>query len=702
MEASYNPVAANATSPDAPNAPLVHRWMGAINAAKKHRKTEFDDVADEARQFFDGERNFMWKDMEKQMSEQTGQGFLAGSQMLPQFKISINRMFDAVAMFGPSLYHQNPTIAVNPRSPLSISIDTFYATNPQATQLVRMIPAMQQGAIANPQIMQMAIQLQEQYEQAVTETELRKIVATDHSLILESLSNYYQKEGSKKDEARLAITEAIVTGLGLLEIVYDSPPGGGPRTPQSRFLSNRDLYVDPDACYWRDVQFIAIRRIAPTNVVERRFNLPPGYLKGKHASNTALAGKSPLSSDTKRHGDGKITGVAHDMVEYYDVYSKNGAGQRLKIGENDKQLEGLDSLGDYVYLAICPTCPKHPLNLPTMIPLADPVTGEASPEALEATAWPAPFWDDAATDGGWPITRLMFYQSPGKVWPISMAKPCLPEMRFVNWMMSFLADGVAVGSKIYPAVVKQAANSLREQLESGSGPFTILEIESISGKNINEIVTFLKAPAFNLDIYTMLERVNDRIDKALGLTELMYGMSGRQMRSAAEAQYRQSNVNIRPDDMASQVEDWLTVTAIREIQILRWNGSYEDVEPIIGTLAAQVFETQILTQDVSSITREFNFRVEAGTARKPNKDTRITQLSEIGQYLLPVTQQAMTMGVPKPWNAFIEDMARAMDMDPSRYMLSDQDQAQMLQFKMVSEQPPMPPEAEKPPKKESA
>jgi hypothetical protein len=689
MEASYPqaqqaPPTADGTKP---LAVLVSRWRKAIEAARKHRKEEFDDTADEARNFFDGPKNFMWKDMEKQLREQLDQGFMSGGQLLPQFKISVNRMFDAVAMFGPSLYHQNPTIAVTPRAPLTVSIDTFYAHDQQATQLLRMIPAMQAGLVADPDVMEMAIQLQEQYERIVEDTEMRKIVNDDHAVILETLANYYQKEGAKKSESRKAITEAIVTGLGLLEVVFEESPGGGPRIPQSRFISNRHFYVDPDATEWRDATFIAIRRCSPANVVEQKFGLPPGSLKGQHASNTALAGKP--TNTAKRHGDGKIANTVHHMVEYYDVYSKNGAGQRLKTGETDRQLTGLEAIGDFVYLAICPTC-EYPLNLPPSIPLMDPVAGEPTEEALLATAWPAPFWDDAATDGGWPVTRLIFYDSPGKLWPISMAKPCLPEMKFVNWIMSFLADGVAVGSKIYPAVTKSAANNLREQLASGQGPFTVLELEAISGKNINDIISFLKAPSFNIDIYNMLERANDRIDKALGLTELLYGLSSRQMRSAAEATYRQSNVNIRPDDMASQVEDWLSITATREIQMLRWNGGHEDVEPILGGLAAHIFTTQILTREVSSITREFAFRVEAGTARKPNKDTRIAQLNEIGQYLLPVAQQALMMGVTKPFNAFMEDYGRAMDIDPSRYMLDEADQAHMLQFRMATEAPPAP------------
>lgn len=680
METEYNPLLANQQHTPSRLAPLVNRWRGAITSAKTHRKKNFDEDADEARNFFDGPKNYMWDKVAEAARDQIDQGFLAGSSLVPQFKISVNRMFDAVAMFGPALYHQNPSIAVTARPPISVSIDTFYAHDPQATELLRMIPAMQQGLVGDDQLMEMAIMLMEQYEAVVRDTELRSLVNRDHALILEALSNYYQNEGDKQSEARKAITETIITGLGLLEPVLVQPPAGGPRIPTCRFLSNRDFLVDPDAAYWRDVTWIGIRRVSPVNVVEARFGLPEGSLKGRFASNTAADSGAARGKPTDK--EGKIAGVSHDLIEYYDIYSKNGAGQRLKIGEKERKIVGLEGLGDFVHLSIAPTIP-FPLNLPSADMLLDPETGEVPEETLERTAWPAPFWDDSFSDGGWPVVRLVFYESPGKLWPLSMCKPVLPEMRFMNWCMSFLADGVAAGSKIYPAVMKEAAENLRTQLASGSGPFTVLELEAITGKNINDIVTFLKAPTFNIDIWNMLAQVDQRIDKGLGLTELMYGMSGRQMRSAAEAEYRQSNISIRPDDMASRVEDWLSITAAREIQLLRFHGKFEDIEPIIGGMGAHIFETQILARDVSSVTREFTFRVEAGTARKPNKDTRIGQLNDIGQYLLPVAQEALQLGISKPFNAFIEDYGRAMDIDPKPYMLTEEDEQTMIQMRIL-------------------
>lgn len=653
-----------------PLQPIVDRWRRVFASARKDRKKKFDVYADEAMSFYDGPVNHMWSSLRKQKSG-GHDGFLAPDVQLPNFEMSVNRLFEAVSMFGPTLYHQNPVIAVTPKTVPDISIETFYSANPEAMQILEQAQAVQAGVVNDPYIAQTLQQLYQFYNQSQEIDRKAEGVDRDHSHVLEKISNYIQQEGSKQDEARMAITEAIITGLGIVEVTMEQPPGGGPKMARSRYRSNKDLLVDPDASYWRDVTWIALRSIQPANLVEKKFGLPPGSLKGKYAK---LSASESADRGRKRNGDGSTAGVSHDLVEYYEVYSKNGCGNNLKLQEKDKNIAGLEMFGDYCYLAICEQCP-YPLNLsPAVLESGD------TQQILDKVSWEVPYWDDYWSDGGWPICRLSFHNKPGEVWPISMVKPCIGELKFVNWCMSFIADKVAAGSKIYVGCMKQAAENIRTQLTSGSGPFSLIELEMISGKSLNEVISFLQAPNFSIDIWNMVAQVNEAIDKRLGLTELMYGQSSRQMRSAAEAQYRQQNVNIRPDDMASKVEDWLSLTAVREIQAMRFLAEYEDVQPIVGETAARVFAEQILTDDVSRITRDFSYRVEAGTSRKPNKDAKIAQLADVGQYILPVIQQAMMSGVTRPYNAYMTALGRAMDMEVDEFLLGDQEQQMLMQM----------------------
>lgn len=697
-----------------PLAALAKRWVSVIRESEKVREDEFMQWANEAMQFFDGPLNWMWEQSRKTTGGGNANGFLSdeGEGHRPTFLMSVNRLFEAVSLYGPVLYHQNPVISATPRRFPSISIDTMFAASPEALQVLSLMPQVEQGLVKDRQVIEMIQEMQVQYAMISEQQRQVETIKEDHAKIFEHYANWLQQESDKKSQARLAINEMIITGLGLMEIYPDQPPGASIVLPRSRYRCVKDLYVDPDAKYWKDVTWIALRTCAPVNQVEAKFGLPPGSLKSQYSSKSAAGAVRPQQKP--KDGKGNPAGISHDLIEYWEVYSKNGAGQNLKAGKDKYATEipaWLSELGDFVYLAVCNAC-EYPLNMsPDTMQAAAELDEQAAAimeqiEAMEAvgqstegvempqtgidflsqkTAWSVPYWSDVYSDGGWPIVRLSVYDKPGQTWPISMCKACIGELRFINWCMSFLADGVAAGSKTYVAVMKEAAASIREQIMNSTGPFSLIELEKITGKTINELVQFLQAPSFNVDIWRMVAEVNEQIDKRLGLTELMYGLSSRQMRSAAEAQYRHSTINVRPDDMASRVEDWLSLVVTREMQCLRWVANYEDVLPVLGEAASQVFATQILAQDVEAVTREFAFRIEAGSARKPNKDTKIAQLNDLSQYLLPTLTPLAINGVIGPFNAFMKDLGSAMEMDSTPYLLTPEDSMALRMLQMPPE-----------------
>ena len=103
----------------------------------------------------------------------------------------------------------------------------------------------------------------------------------------------------------------------------------------------------------------------------------------------------------------------------------------------------------------------------------------------------------------------------------------------------------------------------------------------------------------------MVSEVLDMIDKRTGLTELLYGLSGStQIRSATEADVRNQNVSVRPDDMASRVEDWLSSCALKEMEAAEWSMSAEDIYPILGQVGAIVWDQQISQTDFERTVRD--------------------------------------------------------------------------------------------------
>lgn len=612
---------------------IVAAWLSKIELAIKVREEEFGQFAREAMNFFDGEHNWMWRDQ----YARGGGGFLdKDGGTLPTFRISVNKLFEAVAYFGPTMYAKNPNALVEAIMPPEIP--------PEALGVDPMDPyAMQEYALlAQQQAMQMV------QKQACASVKT-------------SYLNWLQRETDKKTESRKAITEALVAGVGYLETIMHQPPGSQMVMPKSRYVAWTDVVYDPDACYFEDVQWMAVRRVMPVNKVERTFGYQPGTLIGQHQSYA-----SQPSMIAKKESRQNRSGKSFDLLEYWDVYSKNGFGDLLFEDAQIPTAHKFDYsvLGDYCYIACARSIPQ-PLNVPQMV-----LEGSDPQELMQRVQWPIPYWYD---DNGWPVARLFYYDKPGSIWPISLFKPAIGELRFINWCLSFLADKVAASCQTYVGILKEAGTEIQRQIAGKSCPFTVIEIATALGKPLDQLVSFLQTPQFSLDIWNMIAQVLDLIDKRTGLTDLIYGMSTSQYRSAAEANVKQGNTQVRPDDMASKVEDFLSEVETREMQAARWFCEAKDFVGPCGQMGAMVWQNYVMTSDVEDIVRGYTYTIEAGSARRPNKAEKAEQLISLGQYVLPVMQEMALGGMVDPWNAFIADLAKNLDINPQPYLLAAPD-----------------------------
>lgn len=649
---------AKESSANHPLRPVCEQWLQKIEIAQKYKQDRFGKYADEAAKFFDGPHNFMWDN--DYAAPSGGGGFLqrgAAGDMMPTFRMTVNKPFEAVALFGPAMYHQNPNVQV--------SRDIEPLVDPMALGL-------DDGT-------QESMLLWQQFQQQMDND---RRVDTTVASVLQTYSNWLQREGDKKTQARRTICEAIVKGCSLMLTGVRVPAGSQMRIPVSRYKSIDDLQVDPDAEYWEDVQWVAIRCVHPVNLVEEEYGLPAGSLKGAIQSGNAQGNTSGSPRERterqRREAQDRKNGRTHDLIEYWKIYSKNGAGDHLaQTSKNNLVYSKFDltQLGKFAYLVVAKGVP-YPLNLPSFA-LDQP------PDALfQAAQWPIPYWADENSDGGWPFSRLFFFDRPNSVWPVSMFKPVIGELRFVNWCMSFLADKTAASCTTYVGVVKAAAAAIQKQFNPDSlhVPYKVIEIASDLGRSVNDLVSFIQAPNFPADIWRMVSEVMEQIDKRTGLTELVYGLSSRQLRSAREADVKEQSISIRPDDMASQTENFLSCVAGKELQAAQWSCAPEDVVGPLGPVAAKVWADHISTRELDQLFRDFKVRVEAGSSRKPNKGVRIDNLNQLGQAIMPAVQEMAMAGNVGPWNAYISEMARALDIDAAAFLL----------------QPPPPPEQQGP------
>jgi hypothetical protein len=380
----------------------------------------------------------------------------------------------------------------------------------------------------------------------------------------------------------------------------------------------------------------------------------PGTLKGNLESLGNQYGSMTNLLEIQR----RAKGYSNDLLAYWKIYSRMGMGARL-AGVDSAVAQQLEVFGDHAFLVVAPghCCP---LNLPLHIPMEDD-------EIQQRAQWPIPFWADRASP--WPWTMLAFHHIPRKIWPMSHLKPAMGELMFLNWAYSYLATKIAVTSRDILAIAQAAANEFKEALISGKN-FAVAEFTLQGGfKSVSDLIQFIQHPPMNKDIWDVIQAVETNFERRTGLSELMYGQSSRQMRSAQEAELKGDQLRIRPDDMATRVEEGMTALARKEALAARWFLTGQDVAPVMGQVGAQLWDQLIATSDVGAV-MEYEYRIEANSVRRPNRDRDASNMDKAVQNLFqPLYAYATATMDVKPVNALIVDWARSIDLEPDRYLL---------------------------------
>jgi hypothetical protein len=618
-------------------------WLSKIKQAEKHKRP-FTEDAKEAMNFFDGSGDWFWKDKSR-----VDAAF--PKIQPPSFRMSTNKVFEAVKLFGSVIYARNPVRTVTPRTfpvipPSALGIDL---NQPQ-----QMDPAT--GAMMpDPRI--------EQFIQASQFVGNLEEGRRTISQMLEAYLNYTPYELNLKEHSRRVVDEAIIKGMGVwwTELVELPTDDGETYGMIGSFADTVDnLLFDPDADEQEDLLWVAKRCIHPVDEVSAKYGLSREDLKGHLESYVARS-----EEDNRDYKHKKRNGKTNDLIVYWKIYSKTGFGHTLKGAPKDHR-ELFDGLGEHCYIVVAEGV-DYPLNVPKDIALEQPDESGLPNSLFTRTRWPIPFY---AEINGWPFTPLQFHRKPGYSWPISHLKPGMPELKFINWAMSFLATRIMVSCKTMIGVAKAAGDDIKDQIlkheESG---FSLIELSETLGRSVDEIVSVFQLPPVSPEIWQVLQAVSDQFDKRVGLTELVYGMTRNQFRSAAEAQVKSEQISVRPDDMANALEDAMGEIARKEAMAARWLLQDRDVENVLGPLGAIAWQQGVQELKLHQIAREFEYRIEAGSARKPNKASKVEQMQMALQTLGPVLQGLMQQGIVDPWNALVTDWAKSLDIDPTNYLV---------------------------------
>lgn len=606
---------------------VCYQWTQKIRLADTHKREVFGVFAEECANFYNGPRSWnelMMSGLHGGLS--MGMTSLDGTYPEPDFKVTVNKTFEFVTIFGPALYYENPVRTVKPRMPVQIPWDFFPSE-------------------------QTWMALMQQENMRVRMDGLR-------SVLLETYLNWSPFEFRLDRESRSAIDEALIKGRGCAWTELYQPPGCNFRVVRTKWESVDDLIIDPDATSLQNATWIARRRCLPSWQIERDFGLRRGSIRGNlesQATQSFVLNSTEMQYNRKR-------GLTNDLLVFYQIWSKMGLGGRL-WNQSPSIRAATEPFGDYCYLVVAETIP-FPLNCPPDV-YNDPTFVTDPHKVFTRFAWPTPTW----YDDRWPVACLDFHQQHNCPWPMPHLKAAMGELKFLQWAMSFLLGHMRTSSRDFIAVKKSAAEEIKTTLLEGND-LTLIELEASQGA-VTEVVNFLQHPQVNGDIWKVIEAVETSFDKRVGLTELMYGNEGAtQVRSAAEINLRNQNMNVRPADMAKQVEAWMSEVAQNEALTARYHLRGQDVIPLLGLPGALCWNLYVATLDLTEACRQLEYRIESGSTRRPNKEFESQTMTQMAQLIMPVLEAyARSTGDLGPLNNLLGDIAKSRSLDPNRFML---------------------------------
>jgi hypothetical protein len=635
-------------SPTEPLQRTTALWLEKVKLAAERKDDEFGKYAKDAMRFYKGPYDFMYE----HTYTNTSMAFVVEGVRAPAFRMSVNKVAELVQLFLPVLYHRNPVRTVTPRY-LRLDPELIAASTPP-----QVIQAMLENAQQNGQPITSIEQL---FPDDTTGQAQKHITAQ----LLEWYLNQAVQETDLKTQSRLAIVEALIKGRGVLWT--ELKMSAGKRLVHSIYDSVDHLELDPDAERIVDCKWVARKRAQAIVDVERRFGLKEGYIKGHRESyqRASEINTGELATYDRR------TGRSYDILHYYEIYSRIGLGGHL-AGASDDFREVLNLFGDHTYLAIAEGIP-HPLNLPPDI-FDESITEE---ELRQRVAWHTPFHEDSSHP--WPFVQLDFHTVPRQVWPMSHITPALGELKALQWIMSFLVGKIKNISRDFVVIDKTIEEDIKEAIQNGPD-LTMLEVLSKGNRGVEDMVSFIRHPELNNSIWEVVAALERNFDRRTGVTDLALGMpSGPQLRSATEAGYRQQNMSVRPDDMSNTTEDWQSQVAKNHAIAARFHLQAADIAPMFGETfdetaviplrGAEIpqmppyttrWMNYVMPRDIADLVHEFAFRIEAGSARKPNRAAELEKAQQALQVVAPVANQVYTMtGDPTMLNFILKHWYQA-------------------------------------------
>lgn len=645
---------------------IVQVWFRQLKAAEAAKEDRFGKTASR-----------IWRQFGASWAELYGQ--TAGDEFAEfQFAGADNEVFQPrISLTGkyvqtmlPYVLSRVPNRMVAPRRP---------AIPPEILQLITQAQVMAQQAAVVGQPFQASPFLQLLAAAAPMQDALR-LEDTVRAWLIQWWLNYLPDIYGLQEETALACIEALAKGRGVVWHELTDGPSGD--VPGAFYDSVDNLFIDATAVQFRTANFIYRKREQSTWEVAERFGLDPDLLR----SSAKRKGSHPETEEGEletvevdEHGHT----VARDTIQYYEVWSRIGLGQRFESpGDALELLANAEETNPHCYLALMRGLP-YPLNLPPDL------LGPSIPQSAieKAIKWDFPTYEN--TENPWPCTPLDFIPATDDAWATSPLQAALPLQVFIDHLWAFLLEGTARRCKQLVVVANEVKASLKDAIAEG-GDMQIVELPGKSIQKLDEVLHVVKFESMSKDLYQLVPLCNEAFEEMTGISPLLTkgGVGATQPRSAEEMAVREHRASSRPDDYADTVERFHSAIARTSAAISRLQVSPLTVAPLFGEQPpepgenedpedanwwtaklgecgplTQLWASLVTTPDGAKAFSELNYTVEHGTGRRKNRQKIAQDMQTVGQLLLPPAIERANLGDPTQYNTFVEMVATALEND---------------------------------------
>jgi hypothetical protein len=375
------------------------------------------------------------------------------------------------------------------------------------------------------------------------------------------------------------------------------------------------------------------------------------------------------ADDDKGSMDWERVDYGADQIEFYECYFRNGLARYRGGIELAKNPDGTE-----IEVGKADDSPKKYY-----------VTKDG--QVFAETEWEIPFF----LDDEWPCTMLDFRERPGSIWPVSPLEPGLGHQKALNWLYTLYLSKARITTKSLIAIVQQNGQGLdlkatHKALYGKALEFITVSVNGDQGK----LDHFLQQMDFKLNVEEFIalnQIINHEFEQSTGLTEfLASGGGATQARSAEEVKIKDVKSRTRIEDYRALSEKHASKVARKEAMAARYLCDPEDIKPIFGDQAAQLWgqlmppvKAQIEMAKAGMLpmaairqpgpddvvfeewVREADYEIVAGSLRRKDIDQAIDAADAAMNQLVPTL---VTEGAIGPSAAIIADWADKKGLSP--------------------------------------